>query len=362
MPRTARACLLTLAFVVALAAPASASIYVAPTGNDAKCAPGTVATACATPAKALSRVEDGQAVICAPGTSYPLTTVTRAFSRPTRLQDCRIAGLTTTRTAANLVVDHVSVQGNTNIAGSGITLSHTTHANPAGTCIRIRGARNAVVDSSSISGCKRGIDSPYTGASTPATASDDSFGVTITNSRITGMLEDGIAIGDWTNVLIADNTIEHLNDPCRATSTCPAGAGRPYHNDGIQFFGGVHDVQIRRNRIDDSGSQGMLLQTAGAFVPNTGIVVDGNTVTHIRGVAFQVDASGTVTVNANTLCGGEALTGNDRLQALWVWPKVAGARVSVTNNATSMPWKLRTGLPGASVIADRGNVTACGAA
>lgn len=346
-----RALLAAFAAILVWVPAANASIYVKPTGDDATCTEGSNLTACATPAKALSLVTAGQTVYCLPG-SYPATTVTRAFTRPTRLNggSCNLAGLTTSKTAENLTVTGVDVAGNTNLAGSNIVLSGTNHTNPGGTCVRIRGAHNATVTAATVHDCKRGIDSPYTGNSTPATASDDSTGVTIQYTTITGMAEDGIAIGDWTDVLIADNTLSHLEDPCRADPPCAT--GHPYHNDGIQFFGAVHDVRVLRNSITDSGSQGMLLQTAGGNIPNTAVDVENNTVTNIAGVALQADASGALTFAGNTLCG--------KLGSLWVWDKTAGATVAVTDNTLSAGWSHRAdGNPVATITADTGNTVSC---
>lgn len=352
--------LITFLVFFALPATASASIYVKPTGDDATCSEGSSVTACATPARALSLVTNGQTVYCLPG-EYPLTVVNRAFTGATRLHGngCVLDGLTTSSTSANFVASYLTVNGNTNIAGKNISLFHTSHTNHGGTCIRIRGANNAQVDSSFVHDCKRGIDSPYTGNSTPATAHDDSVFVTVKNTTITDMAEDGIAIGDWSNVLISNNTLTHLVDPCRAigdcltNGACPhAGGGREAcHNDGIQFFGGVHSVTITHNKIDDSSSQGMLLQSAGSNIPNTDISVDDNVVTNIGGVALQADDSGVLAFDQNILCG--------TLGSLWVWPKVVNASVSVTNNQLSSPWVLKSGSPVPTVTADVGNTTPC---
>ena len=356
---------LCLPFIAA--SPAVADIYVSPTGNDTSCANGGGSgNACATVSKAFSLVNDGGTVFCQAG-SYPATTLSRAFTSATTLSgdDCEIAGLTFANTSARIIVVGANLTATTNLSGAFNTLSGVNVTNPSGTCIRIRGgngnpANSPVVTGSDIHDCRRGIDTPYTGSGTTNTAGDDVLNPVVADNHIHGMLEDGIAIGDWTDGLIEDNVIADVQDPTGVL-----------HNDGIQFFGGIDGIQVLGNTVKDedsngisSDTQGFLLQSAGSNEPNTDMDVEDNTITDTTGVAAQMDASGQIIADGNIFCGGKGLTGNDALAGFWVWPKYT-ATIYITNNhvsdqANTTPvWVLKSGTPTPTIGADTGNVTGC---
>lgn len=354
-----------------LAGTASASIHVSPSGDDASCRPDSDPRGevyCATPGRGLQVVEPGKTVYCLPdngkstglGGIYPSVTVSRAFTAGTTLRggDCNVAGLTFAPTSARVTVMGVNVHGNTVLAGDFNTLTGIEATNPEHTCIRIRGgsqhpAQRPIVTGSDIHGCRRAIDTPYTGSATANTAGDDVLNPSVMNNHIHDAIEDAIAVGDWTNGVIQGNTIGDIQDPTGVI-----------HNDGIQFFGGMDGIQVLDNVIQDedgngisSDSQGMLLQTTGSNEPNTNIVVARNTIHDVPGVGIQVDASGALTVADNTVCSGTAPGINGG--ALWIWRKVAGAPVAVRNNVLSAPWSRKGTGPDYVVVEDTNNTSPC---
>ncbi len=119
--------------------------------------------------------------------------------------------------------------------------------------------------------------------------------VSITHNTFANITGDAIDLGGLQDVTISHNVVTNVSDP--------AGS---FHNDGIQFFGNVHDVDITDNVLSNSRAQLIFIQDALAgrvsgVRSNTDILIAHNLIYGAGGVAIQDQGGINVRFIGNTM-------------------------------------------------------------
>jgi Right handed beta helix region len=299
---------LAVAFAIGLVAPAVASsapspLVVAPDGATA--AVGTESDPLAL-TTALAEAEPGQTIVLLGG-DYDVLRDSRTRSgapvliRPYPGDDVRL-GEVAFLGAQGLSLRDVDITGPVRIAGhpvfrdaqraERITLAYSdlSTAAPGAArtlpCITIRGgSRDISVVGNEIHDCSTGIAGVVGDA--------DSERISISSNALYGFTPDGIQFGSWTDVTIADNTIEDMDD-----------GGVGHHTDAIQFVGDVSDVKIARN-VMKASENGQLLFIQPQYGPIDQITVHDNLITGASGVAVQASGVTRLRFTQNTVWGNQ---------------------------------------------------------
>ena len=175
---------------------------------------------------------------------------------------------------------------NIQILDSEVNCGSTT-TSPLTTGIFVRGASsNVTIEGDYIHNCVQGFLSQ---AQDPL-----SHNILIVGNQFSDFPGDAIDLGGLEDVTISHNLIQNISDP----------AGQ-WHDDGIQFFGNVHNVDITDNVLSNSRDQLIFIQDAieGAdgSRSNTNILIAHNLVYGAGAVAVQDQGGINVHFIGNTM-------------------------------------------------------------
>jgi hypothetical protein len=191
-------------------------------------------------------------------------------------QDVRFVDVDFTST---VYINHNPMPTSTEVANNVQILNSTvdcgsTQTTPLTQGIMLRGgSRNVTIAGDLIENCVTGF----------ASVAQDALSenVDITNDTFQNFPGDAIDLGGLDNVTISHNIIHDIADPAHV-----------YHNDGIQFYGNDHDVDITDNVLSDSRNQLIFIQDAIAGTvshvsSNSDILIAGNLIYGAGSVAVQ---------------------------------------------------------------------------
>jgi hypothetical protein len=317
-------------------------LHVSPRGDDD--AAGTRAKPLRTLTAALRRAEGGETIRLAAG-RYPRADDTRARRTTVTvlgpaIGTARVAGMNVTGGR------RVTVRGvhftNTVVArgrARSIAFQRSDFTAPRGAgCLTARdGVRRFTVADSHIHDCTSGF-----GAGAGGTI-PQSHGLTLEGNRFEDFTVDAIQFGQWNDVRIVGNVIDHIHDP-RGVE----------HNDGIQLTGNVRRALIADNRISNARTQLIFLQNA--VGPIDDVTVRNNLAHNAGAVAIHSQGVTRARFVNNTIWqakdGGLWLT---RGYSREPGPSVVPSDSVVVNNVA--PTYRRMG--GATTRTSTGNVVAC---
>ncbi len=270
-------------------------LYVATTGADT--GEGTAASPFKSIWRALEESRGGELVLVGPGL-YPELTDTRARAAPVTIRaatadrphiaGARLFGAERLRLESVVFTDQVRISehglhggrqpaSDISISGSDLTTGGRE------SCIQIRsGASDIRLVGNRIHDCQHGVSGP--GFTTRST------GIVIRNNTLENFWADGIAFAHWTDVVIDQNIIRHMNRR----------RGSNEHNDGIQIFGDSARIRITNNRIYDSSGQLVLIQDP-IGGSNDDVLVENNLIHAAGAYAVQVIGSTNVRIVNNTI-------------------------------------------------------------
>jgi len=164
--------------------------------------------------------------------------------------------------------------------------SHQTSAGTTGVQVR-GGSKHVTLSGDYVHNCVVGFAS---------VAQDNlSSNIVITHSTFAHFPGDGMDLGGLSNVVISQDIIEDMADPARV-----------FHDDGIQFFGNVHHVQITRDVLANSRNQLLFIQDAVAGIQdhtsvNSDILVAHNLIYGAGAVAIQDQGGVDISFIGNTM-------------------------------------------------------------
>jgi hypothetical protein len=297
-PFSLRSVVAIATFGAALVLPQSAvarDIFVSSAGTDS--APGTAAQPVRTINRALDIARDGDTVQVRPGTYAQIKTARRHDKTPVTVRGAgatapsvagaRILGASGLNFNSINFTDEVMIarNGKSHVGSESIQLRRCDLTNRNGNALTVRdGASHILVTDNYVHDSLNGIEGPGGKA---RTSSD----ISIQDNLLERFTSDGIRFGHWRNVLIAGNVVRQMHDP----------RGQ-IHNDGVQIFGDVDNLEITDNVISQSDGQLVLIQDNVGGI-NDGILVENNLIVDAGAAAMQIQGTRRFRLQANTIWG-----------------------------------------------------------